>query len=75
MYIVKVEREVLNSSVTEWFEALVLHANSMGPGGVGLMVHTNTTMECKRSGPSGAITDTWYRVAAMTNERVYNGHV
>lgn len=67
---------MLSNSVTEWFETLVLHAHSMGSGGVGLIVHTNTTMECKKSGPSGAIdiTDTWYRVA-MTNEKVYNVHV
>ena len=42
----------LSDSVVEWFGAVVLHMNSMGPGGAGLIVHTSNIVECTRDGPS-----------------------
>ena len=66
MYSVKLEWEVLSDLVAEWFELVVLHMNSTGPGGAGWIVHTSNIIESTRDGPSG-ITDTWYW-AAMTNE-------
>ena len=50
---------MLSDLVAEWFELVVLHMNSTGPGGAGWIVHTSNIIESTRDGPSG-ITDTWY---------------